>query len=55
MTETPDAPTWTDFTPSDPEITVLQLFAYLGEALLGLALAAACWRCVQRARATGTS
>jgi hypothetical protein len=42
MTEPPHAPDWTDFRPSDPGITVLQLFAYLGEALLGLALVARC-------------
>ena len=27
MTEPPDAPEWIDFTPSDPGLTVLQLFA----------------------------
>ncbi len=53
MTEPPDAAKWTDFTPSDPGITVVQLFAYLVEALVGLALVAAWWRCGERARATG--
>ena len=51
MTE-PDSSQWTDFTPSDPGITAVQLFVYLCEALLGLALVTASWRCVQRARAT---
>ena len=52
MPEPPHSPEWTDFTPSDPGITVLQLFAYLVEALLGLALVAALRRCARRARAT---
>lgn len=52
MTEPPDVDKWTDFTSSDPGITVVQLFAYLVEALVGLALVAAWWRCGQRARAT---
>jgi hypothetical protein len=51
MTEPPHAPDWTDFRLSDPGITVLQLFAYLGEALLGLALVAALHRCARRAGA----
>ncbi len=51
MTEPPHAPEWTDFTPSDPGITVLQLFAYLGEALLGLALVSVWRRSARRARA----
>lgn len=45
MTEPPDGAKWTDFAPSDPGITVVQLFAYLVEALVGLALVAAWWRC----------
>ncbi|MEY2400853.1 MAG: hypothetical protein QOJ08_964 [Ilumatobacteraceae bacterium] len=49
MTEHPHAPEWTDFTPSDPGITVVQLFAYLCEALLGLALVAVWRRCARRA------
>ncbi|MBK5331723.1 MAG: hypothetical protein JJD93_07125 [Ilumatobacteraceae bacterium] len=52
MSETPGATEWTDSTPSDPGITTLQLFAYLVEALLGLSLVAALWRCAKRARAT---
>jgi hypothetical protein len=53
MTEPPHAPRWTDFGPSDPGITVLQLFAYLGEALLLFALIAALRRCVRRPRFRG--
>ncbi len=54
MMESPHAPEWTDFTPSDPGITILQLFVYLGEALLGLALVAA-WRRYRRAHRDGAA
>gem|GEM_PF-5312538 len=41
MSEPADGPGWTDFTPSDPGITLLQLFAFLAEAFLAFALVAA--------------
>jgi hypothetical protein len=52
MREPAHDPEWTDFTPSDPGITLVQLFTYLAEALLGFALVAALWRCGRRVRAT---
>jgi hypothetical protein len=51
MNESSDEPEWTDVTPSDPGITLLQLFAYLAEALLGFVLVATVWRCGRRIRA----
>jgi hypothetical protein len=44
MTENPPAPAWTDYTPSDPGITVLELLAYSVAALIGVALVAVWWR-----------
>jgi hypothetical protein len=52
MREPAHRPEWTDFTPSDPGITLLQLFVYLVEALLGLALLTALWRYARRVRCT---
>jgi hypothetical protein len=52
MREAAHEPEWTDFTPSDPGITLVQLFAYLAEALLGFALVAALWRRRRRICAT---
>ena len=49
MTESRDAPDWTGLTPSDPGLTVLQLFVYLGEAMLAVVLVGALWRTARRA------
>jgi hypothetical protein len=49
MTESRDAPDWTGLTASDPGITTLQLFVYLGEALLAVTLVGALWRTGRRA------